>query len=55
MGGKDLKFSFVKIKTLAEIHNLANESTCQENYIPVKIKKGDVDIFSDFFSITSII
>ena len=51
MSGKDLKFSFIfetKNKILAEIHNLNNKKACQESDIPVKIIKGNKDIFSEF-------
>ena len=51
MSGKDLKFSFIfetKSKILAEIHNLDNKKACQENDIPVKIIKDNIDIFSEF-------
>ena len=57
MSGKDLQFSFnfeTKNKILAEIHNLDKKEACQESDIPVKIIKGNIDIFSEFF-ITSII
>ena len=39
MGGKDLKFSFIfelKIKVLAEIHNLDSKKAYQGSDIPVK-------------------
>ena len=57
MSGKDLQFSFsfeTKSKILAEIHNLDKKKACQESDVPVKIIKGNIDIFSEFF-ITSII
>ena len=50
MGGKDLKLSLVfetKIKIFAEIHNLDNKKTYQENDTLVKMIKI-TDIYSEY-------
>ena len=45
--GKDLQFSinFEIKKILAEIHNLDNKKASQESDIPVKIIKGNINVF----------